>query len=76
MPGGGGHFGERESRVTPRHYVAGAGNVDLGLIISALDGAGTIYFKKFRMQRPTVELKNQLGDFWPYGKHCGNSFSI
>jgi hypothetical protein len=56
--------------------VTRAGDLDLGLIISALHGAGTIYLEKFRMKRPTVELKYQLGDFWSYGKHCYISLSF
>jgi hypothetical protein len=76
MPGRGRHFGQRESPITPSNDVARAGDLDLGLIISALHGAGTICLEKFRMKRPTVELKNQLGDFWSYGKHCNISFFI
>ncbi len=51
MMGGGGHFGERQSAVAPRDDVAGAGDVDLDLVVAALDRARRADLEQFRMQR-------------------------
>src|SRR5208283_2366056 len=60
--------------VSPSHHVAGAGDIDLGFIIPPRDSAGVVHFKQFRVQRPSVELKDQLRDFWSNSQHFHNSF--
>jgi hypothetical protein len=67
--GAGGHLGQREPLVAPGHDVAGASDMDRGLIMAALDRAATVNLEQLRVLRSTVKLKNQLGNFRSDGKH-------
>ena len=76
MLGRGGDFRQRQAAVTPGHHVAGAGDVDLGLVVFALDGARLVHLEQFRVQRPSVKLKDQLGDFRSSSKHDSSFFPL
>jgi hypothetical protein len=49
--------------------VAGAGDVDLGRVLSALDRTSFEDLKKLRMLRTPIELKRQLRDFRSNSEH-------
>ena len=63
------HFGKRQPLVTPGDDVAGAGDVNGGLVVAALDVTRLMDFEQFRMQGPAIKLEDQFSDFWSNGKH-------
>ena len=71
MVGRGGDFGQRDAAVAPRDHVARAGDVDLGLVVAALDHARVADLEQFRVQWSAVELENQFRDFRSNGEHGG-----
>ena len=55
--------------MSPCDKVAVAGNLNVCLIIAPVDGATFVDLKQFRMQRPTVQLKEHFGDSGAYRQH-------
>jgi hypothetical protein len=45
--------------------VSRAGDIDLGLVLAALDGTGSVGLEEFRMERPPIQSKYQFRDFRP-----------
>ncbi len=72
----GADFGQHQPVVAPGDDVAGAGNADRGFVAATLHGVAAVDFEQLGMQRPSIELENQLGDFWSNGKHGMSSFDF
>jgi hypothetical protein len=56
--------------------VAGAGDADCGFVPTAIDRASIENLEQLGVQRPSIELEHQLGDFWSDGKHGTDSFNF
>jgi hypothetical protein len=69
MGGGASDFRQGHSAVLPGDEVAGTGDIELGLVIASLDGAGLVDLEQLGVQRPPKELKRQFRNFGPDRKH-------
>ena len=49
--------------------MAGRGDVDRGFVVAPLDRSRAVDLEQFRVQGPTIQLKNQLGYFRSDGQH-------
>src|SRR5260221_691323 len=67
MLGAGGHLRERQPLISPTYEVAGARDAHCRLVGAALDRLCFEDLEQLRMQRTTVNLKRQLGNFGANG---------
>src|SRR5262249_39245349 len=64
LVGGSGHFGEVDVVVFPRNDVPGARDANDDLVVFVLDLARGEDVKQLGVQRPPVELKDQITNRW------------
>ena len=62
MLGRRGYFGKRDAVILPRDNMPGVGDLHSCSVPAALDRNAAMYFEQLGMERPPVQLKNQLGD--------------
>src|SRR6516164_2625051 len=69
MGGAAGDFSQRQPAKAPGDDVAGAGDIDRGVVLATADRARGEDLEQFRVQWSAVELKNEFGNFRTNGKH-------
>ena len=67
--GGRSDFGQCQGVIPPSDQVPGARDVDRGLVFAALDGPRRMNLEQLGVERTTVKLKDQLGNFRSNREH-------